>query len=302
MRSDAVTKGCRGVAAVMLLAVGVLVGPLVGGLAAQEKTLEEGVEGWIEGEESASDMGDLAKTSQNPVGSLISLPLQNNTNFGGAQRPGVTGSTTQNVLNIQPVVPIGLSKKWNLINRVIMPVIYQPEISPGQGSTFGLGDTTYTGFISPKAPGKLIWGVGPVISMPTSTEDVLGAGEWAAGPSVVLLAMPGSWVTGILFSQIWSLDSDADTEVSFFLSQIFANYNMKKGWFLTTQPIFTANWEAESGQQWTVPVGGGIGRVYKIGKQPVNTIIQGYYNVVRPDFGAEWQLRLQFTFLFPKKG
>ena len=255
-----------------------------------------------EGEESASDMGDLAKTSQNPVGSLISLPLQNNTNFGGAQRPGVTGSTTQNVLNIQPVVPIGLSKKWNLINRVIMPVIYQPEIVPGQGSTFGLGDTTYTGFISPKAPGKLIWGVGPVISMPTSTEDVLGAGEWAAGPSVVLLAMPGSWVTGILFSQIWSLDSDADTEVSFFLSQIFANYNMKKGWFLTTQPIFTANWEAESGQQWTVPVGGGIGRVYKIGKQPVNTIIQGYYNVVRPDFGAEWQLRLQFTFLFPKKG
>ena len=253
-----------------------------------------------EGEESASDMGDLAKTSQNPVGSLISLPLQNNTNFGGAQRPGLTGSTTQNVLNIQPVVPIGLSKKWNLINRVIMPVIYQPEISPGQGSTFGLGDTTYTGFISPKAPGKLIWGVGPVISMPTSTDDVLGAGEWAAGPSVVLLAMPGSWVTGILLSQIWSLDSDADTEVSFFLSQIFANYNMKKGWFLTTQPIFTANWEAESGQQWTVPVGGGIGRVYKIGKQPVNTIIQGYYNVVRPDFGAKWQLRLQFTFLFPK--
>ena len=297
MRSDAVTKGCRGVAAVMLLAVGVLVGPLVGGLAAQEKTLEEGVEGWVEGEESASDMGDLAKTSQNPVGSLISLPLQNNTNFGFGP-----GDDVQNVLNIQPVVPIDLSKKWNLINRVIMPVIYQPEVSPGQGSTFGLGDTTYTGFISPKAPGKLIWGVGPVISMPTSTNDVLGAGEWAAGPSVVLLAMPGSWVTGILFSQIWSLDSDADTEVSFFLSQIFANYNMKKGWFLTTQPIFTANWEAESGQQWTVPVGGGIGRVYKIGKQPVNTIIQGYYNVVRPDFGAEWQLRLQFTFLFPKKG
>jgi hypothetical protein len=286
----------------MLLAVGVLVGPLVGGLAAQEETLEEKIE------ESptatvlaAEDMDALAKTSQNPVGSLISLPLQNNTNFGGAQRPGVTGSTTQNTLNIQPVVPIGLSKKWNLINRVIMPVIYQPEISPGQGSTFGLGDTTYTGFISPKAPGKLIWGVGPVISIPTATDDVLGSGEWAAGPSVVLLAMPGSWVTGILLSQIWSLDSDADTEVSFFLSQIFANYNMKKGWFLTTQPIFTANWEAESGQQWTVPVGGGIGRVYKIGKQPVNTIIQGYYNVERPDLGAKWQLRLQFTFLFPRK-
>ena len=272
-----------------------LVGPLAGGLAAQEETLEEGVESSIEGEESASDVADLAKTSQNPVGSLISLPLQNNTNFGFGP-----GEDVQNILNIQPVIPVSLSKKWNLINRAIIPVMYQPEVVPGQGSTTGIGDTSYTGFISPKAPGKLIWGVGPVISIPTSTDDVLGSGEWAAGPSVVLLAMPGSWVTGILFSQIWSFDSDADAKVSFFLSQIFANYNMKKGWFLTTQPIFTANWEAESGQQWTVPVGGGIGRVYKIGKQPVNTLLQAYYNVDKPDFGADWQLRIQFSFLFPK--
>ena len=259
----------------------VLAGPLAGGLAAQEE------------ETSAGDVQGLAKTSQNPVGSLVSLPLQNNTNFGFGP-----GEDVQNIFNIQPVIPVSLSKKWNLINRAIIPVMYQPEVVPGQGSTTGIGDTSYTGFISPREPGKLIWGAGPVISIPTSTDDSLGSGEWAAGPSVVLLTMPGSWVVGVLASNIWSFDSDA--EVNFFFGQFFANYNMKKGWFLTTQPIFTANWEAASGQQWTVPVGGGIGRVYKIGKQPVNTLVQGYYNVERPDFGAKWQLRLQFTFLFPK--
>ena len=181
---------------------------------------------------------------------------------------------------------------------MILPVIYQPELVPGQGSTSGLGDTSYTAFFSPREPGNLIWGVGPVVSIPTSSDVQLGTGEWAAGPSVVLLTMPGSWVTGILLSNIWSFDSDAN--VNFFFSQIFANYNMNKGWFFTTQPIITANWEAESWQQWTVPVGGGVGRVYKIGKQPVNTLLQAYYNVEKPDFGADWQLRIQFTFLFPK--
>jgi hypothetical protein len=265
---------------------------MVGGLAAQEDTLHEDLE-LAEEKAATTDPDELRKASQNPVGALISLPLQNNTNFrfGPEDR-------TQNILNIQPVIPVALSKKWNLINRTIFPVMYQPEIVPGEGSTSGLGDTSYTGFISPREPGNLIWGVGPVLSIPTSTDDALGSGEWAAGPSVVLLTMSGSWVTGILLSNIWSFDSDAD--VNFFFGQIFANYNMDKGWFLTTQPIITANWEAESGQQWTVPLGGGVGRVYKIGKQPVNTLLQAYYNVEKPDFGPDWQLRFQFTFMFPK--
>ena len=269
-----------------------LVAAFGGPLAAQQDTLHEEAE-MVEAEASSGEMGDLAKQSQNPVGSLISLPFQNNTNFGFGP-----GDDVQNILNIQPVIPVSLSKKWNLINRTIFPVMYQPEVITGDGSTTGLGDTSYTGFISPREPGKLIWGAGPVISIPTSTDDALGSGEWAAGPSVVLLAMPGSWVTGVLMSNIWSFDSDAD--VNFFFSQIFANYNMDKGWFLTSQPIFTANWEAPSGDQWTVPIGGGVGRVYKIGKQPVNTILQAYYNIDKPDFGADWQLRIQFTFLFPK--
>ena len=152
--------------------------------------------------------------------------------------------------------------------------------------------------MSVNEPGKLIWGLGPVFSIPTSTDDALGSGEWAAGPSLVLLTMPGSWVTGILLSNTWSLESDGD--VNFFFSQIFANYNMKKGWFLTTQPVITANWEISDGERWTVPLGGGVGRVYKIGKQPVNTLVQVYYNLTKPEFAGDWQFRIQFSFLFPK--
>lgn len=270
--------------AISCCVIATLAGPVVAPMSAQENQLEE---------QSSDAASDLAKQAQNPVGSLISLPLQNNTNFGFGP-----GDDVQNILNIQPVIPVSLSKKWNLINRAIIPVMYQPEVVTGTGSTTGIGDTSYTAFISPREPGKLIWGAGPVISIPTSTDDALGSGEWAAGPSVVLLAMPGKWVTGILLSNTWSFDSDGD--VNFFFGQIFANYNMENGWFLTTQPVFTANWEAASGNQWTVPIGGGVGRVYKIGKQPVNTLVQAYYNIDKPDFGADWQLRVQFAFLFPK--
>jgi len=269
-----------------------LLGPMVGGLAAQEDVLEEDRE-MVAEETSPDDTAALAKQSQNPVGDLASLPLQNNTTFGFGP-----GDDFKNVLNIQPVYPIHLGQSWNMINRVILPVVYQPELIPGQGSTTGLADTSYTAFFSPRKPSKWIWGAGPVFSIPTSTDDKLGTGEWAAGPSVVLLTMPGSWVVGVLASNIWSFSSDAD--INFFFGQVFANYNMAKGWFLTSAPIFTANWEAESGQRWIVPLGGGIGRVFKIGKQAVNGSAQIFYNVERPELQGDWVFRFQFTFLFPK--
>lgn len=278
--------------AIACLSLTVLLGPMLHELAAQEDVLHEELE-LVEAEKAPDDMGDLAKTSQNPVGDLVSLPFQNNTTFGFGP-----GDDIQNILNIQPVFPVGLSERWNLINRVILPVVYQPELFPGQGSTFGLGDTSYTAFLSPREPGKTIWGAGPVISIPTSTDDALGSGEWAAGPSVVVLRMPGSWVVGALVSNLWSFDSDAD--INFFFSQIFVNYNMKGGWFLSSAPVITANWEADSGERWTIPVGGGGGRVFKIGKQPVNCSAQLFYNVEKPEIQGDWVFRFQFTLLFPK--
>jgi len=239
---------------------------------------------------------DLAKAAQNPIANLISLPLQNNTNFGIGP-----DDETQNILNIQPVWPFSLGEDWNLITRTILPVISQPDVlTGGEGRTNGLGDTTFTGFFSPKDAPTLTWGVGPVFLIPTATDDALGSDKWGAGASAVLLAMPGHWVVGSLFSNVWSFAGSGNQDVNLFTWQYFINYNMANQWYLTSAPIITANWEADSGNTWTVPFGGGIGKIFKIGKQPVNGQVGAYYNVEKPDSGADWQLRVQLQFLFPK--
>jgi hypothetical protein len=240
---------------------------------------------------------DLAKQAQNPIANLISLPLQNNTNFGIGP-----DDETQNILNIQPVWPFSVSENWNLITRTIIPVVSQPDVlTGGEGRINGLGDTTFTGFFSPRDSGKLTWGIGPVLLFPTATDGALESDEWGAGPSVVLLAMPGHWVIGSLFSNVWSFAGSGDQDINLFTWQYFVNYNMAGGWYLTTAPVITANWEADSDNRWTVPFGGGVGKIFKIGKQPVNGQVSAYYNVETPDSGADWQLRAQLQFLFPKK-
>ncbi len=237
---------------------------------------------------------ELAKKTQNPLSDLISLPLQNNTNFGIGP-----GDETQNILNIQPVVPVSLSEDWNLINRVIMPIIYQPEIIPGEGSESGLGDTNYTAFFSPADSGAVIWGVGPSVQIPTSTDDRLGSDLWGLGPSVVVLTMPDPWVIGAVANNVWSLGSSSgDPSYNKFFLQPFINYNFEGGWYLTTSPMITADWKADSQDRWTVPIGGGGGKIFRIGNQPMNFQTQAFYNVEHPDGGAEWQLRIQLAFLF----
>jgi hypothetical protein len=243
---------------------------------------------------------ELAKLAQNPVGNLISVPLQNNTNFNTGPLSG-----TQNILNIQPVIPIEVNKDWNIITRTILPLIWQPEFLPGKGSSFGLGDIQLSAFLSPASPGPggLIWGAGAIVQMPTNTDDVLGNKNWGLGPTAVVLKLEkGSpWVYGALFNNIWSLSSDKQGgRYNNFLLQPFLNYNFPGGMYLTTSPIVTANWEAASDQRWTVPLGGGIGKIFHLGRLPVNTQFGAYYNVVHPDDGANWQLRLQVQFMFPK--
>jgi len=241
---------------------------------------------------------ELAKLAQNPVGNLISLPFQNNTNFdvGPLEK-------TQNILNIQPVYPIHVDNDWNVITRTIMPLIWQPGFFPGQGSTFGLGDIQFSAFLSPANPDEVIWGVGAIAQLPTNSDEVLGNDRWGLGPTAVVLKMQkGSpWVYGALINNVWSVtDSNSDPPINTMLLQPFLNYNYPGGFYLTTAPIITANWEADSGDTWTIPLGGGVGRIFHFGKLPVNTQLSAYYNVETPDYGADWQLRLQVQFMFPK--
>ena len=242
---------------------------------------------------------ELAKLAQNPIANLISVPFQNNTNFNYGPEGG-----TQNILNIQPVIPVTLNKDWNLITRTIFPLIWQPEMSPAQDSTFGLGDTQLSAFLSPSdASSGWVWGVGAVAQLPTHTDSALGNGNWGLGPTAVALHLEkGSpWVYGMLINNIWSLGTDSSApSYNNGLIQPFLNYNFKGGTYLTSAPIITVNWDADSDNQWTVPLGGGIGRIFHLGRLPVNTQISGYYNVVTPDYGADWQLRAQVQLMFPK--
>lgn len=149
----------------------------------------------------------------------------------------------------------------------------------------------------------MIWGIGPSLTIPTATDKEIGTQKWSAGPAAVALAQPGPWVVGSLVRQLWSFAGDGDRQdVSQLLIQPFVNYNMKDGWYLVSSPIITANWEADSDNRWVVPLGGGGGRVFKIGPQPVNATLQAYYNVEKPEFGPDWSLRFAISFLFPKYG
>jgi len=262
---------------------------------------EEGYEGYLgDGipKQGEDEEADLARAVQNPIADLISLPFQNNTNFNFGPL-----EETQNVLNIQPVIPIDLSEDWLMVTRTIVPVVSQPAFLPGQSREFGLGDSLFSAFFSPKDRnlwlGKWLWGAGPAILLPTSTDDRLGPGEWGAGPSAVFLTNRGRWVIGSLFNNVWSFTGD--DSVNLFTCQPFVNYNLDRGWYLSSSPLITANWKADSSDTWTVPVGGGFGRVFLLGRQPINASLQGFYNVEKPeDFGPDWTIRFTIQFLFPR--
>ena len=253
--------------------------------------------------EATTNGEELRKQSQNPIANLISVPIQENWNFGIGQ-----DNRIQNVLNIQPVIPFSVSKNWNLITRWITPVVFQPISAPqppGSPVTgiYGLGDINPSFLFSPKKS-KVIWGVGPTFVFPTATNTTfLGQGKLSVGPSIVALVQPPHFTIGFLTNNFWSVAGHSNRDkpaVNQFLLQWFVNYNMKKGWYLKTAPIVTADWRAPSGSTWNTPFGGGFGRIMKLGFQPVNLSAEVYGNAVHPPGASPWTLRLSFTLLFPK--
>ena len=246
--------------------------------------------------------GDLRAAVQNPVGAMYSLPLKFSFDYGA---PNGEAS----FLNVQPVIPITVGD-WNLINRIIIPLIDTPgqvtgtpaipNPPPGDGAT-GLGDINYSLFVSPAKPGKFIWGVGPSVMFPTATDEQLGSEKWSAGPTGVILVQPKWGTYGGLVRQLWSFAGDDDrASVNQMLIEPFVNYNLDKGWYLITDMIITANWEANSSNRWTVPLGGGVGKLLKIGSQAINVRTEAYYNIAKPDSAPNWQWGFTVQFLFPK--
>ena len=260
----------------------------------------------------------LAKELANPIASLISVPFQSNYDccFGPLKGAEYT-------LNIQPVIPISLNPDWNLILRTIVPVIGaeatsqqiilpdigaeatspSPAAPPSQiGTTWGLGDTVQSFFLSPKAPTSsgIIWGAGPVFLYPTATSDILGAHRWGAGPTAVALKQQGPWTVGALANHIWSFaeTSSRGADVNSTFIQPFIAYTTKSA--LTTQlnSESTYNWLSH---RWIIPINLLFSQVVKIGGQPVSFQVGPRYYVATTDKGARWGLRFNVTLLFPAK-
>lgn len=272
-------------------------------------------------ESKEQEEGSLAKAAQNPIASLISLPIQWNSTPNTQWAPNVSipspdpsqppistrfkANQTQNVVNIQPVVPFKVSDGLTLVTRTIVPFISQPW---ARGTSIqSLGDINPSVFFVPTLKGNFTVGVGPTMIIPSATDNRLSSQRWSAGPTGVLVYTKGPIVAGGLINNVWSFAGDGKRDVNKMLIQPFLNYNLPKGWYLTSSPIITADWTSEDNKGWTVPVGLGFGRVFVLGTQPVNASLSAYYNAVKPEvlgqtLIGDWTFRAQVQFLFPTGG
>ena len=241
-----------------------------------------------------SQSADLAKKLQNPVADLISVPIQNNWDFGIGPEHAMRYTA-----NIQPVIPISIGEHWNLITRTILPVIYAESPVKGGDDRFGLGDITQSFFFSPKKPVcGWILGAGPVLYYPAATDSALGAGKWGAGPTIVALRQEHGFTYGILANHIWSYAGWGDENINATFLQPFVSYTTKQHTTYAVNTESTYDWDHS---QWTVPLNFMVQQLVKIGKLPLALQVGYRYYADKPDEGPDWGLRFTVTFLFPKK-
>jgi hypothetical protein len=278
------------IALVALTAIMAPIAPLAGQDAAAQAQKDATTAG---GDGKADDAAELAKKLQNPVASLISVPLQSNWDFGIG-----SANAMRYTLNVQPVIPFSLTKDWNLITRTILPVIYAESPVEGGDSAGGLGDIVQSFFFSPKEPvGGWILAAGPVALWPTATDSTLGSGKWGAGPTVLALRQEHGWTYGALANHIWSYAGWGDQQVNLSFLQPFVSFTTKKQTTFGINTESTYDWQ---NSQWTVPINVFVSQLLKIGGQPIQFQIGGRYYAEKPDGGPDWGLRFTVTFLFPK--
>jgi hypothetical protein len=245
---------------------------------------------------ATDDESELAKKLQNPVAALITVPFQNNFEWGLSQRSRGFKYT----LNFQPVIPISISENWNLISRTIVPVIQQDEVV-GDSAQGGLGDIVQSLFFSPKAPEEpsgIIWGAGPVFLLPTSTEDFLGPQKFGVGPTVVALRQESGWTYGLLANHLTSFGGTSATpDVNATFLQPFVSYTTGTYTTMAIQTESTYDWE---NTKWTVPLIAVLSQLLKVGGQPISLQVGPKLYVEGPTSAPDWGIRFAFILLFPQ--
>lgn len=236
---------------------------------------------------------DLAKQLSNPVSDLISVPFQSNFDFGIGP-----GDGSRYTLNIQPVIPIQIDDKWNLISRTILPVVdVEGTALTDAGDASGLGDIVQSFFFSPRESDP-IWGFGPVFLLPTATDSLLGSEKWGVGPTGVVLKQEGPWTYGALANHLWDFaGDDGRSDVNATFLQPFVSYTTPAATTFTLNMENTYDWVSD---EWTLPINFVVSQVTKIGEQPIQVFAGARYYADAPRGGPEWGIRAGVTFLFPK--
>ena len=249
------------------------------------------------GESNASENAELAKKLSNPIADLVSLPFQFNWENGIGPL-----DQTRYILNIQPVMPFSLNEDVNMIVRVIAPIVSQPApLVPGGVATSGVSDVLTSFFFAPTGS-PLVWGVGPVVSVPSTSVPALGTEKWSAGPTAIVLKQQGGLTYGALVNQVWSFAGNVSrADVSQMFLQPFVAYTTTGAWTYTLQSESTANWEVNSSDRWNVPINGLVAKLSTFGTFPASYTLGGGWFVVHPDNGATWKIRAAITILLPRK-